>query len=1002
MKKILSAAIAAVTAASAFSITIPETAIAENPVVQTSFTPDPAPVVFGDELYVFTGCDRDGDNDFYKMTGWQCFSTKDMKNWTDHGRILEDTSFSWCGANDAWASQCIERNGRYYFYFTTTNKSGGGRAIGVAVADSPEGPYKDVLGKPLCGPNWNYIDPTVMIDDDGQAWLMFGNPTCYYVKLKDDMITLDGEIKSFDMTEQAFGPHTAANSDDKRTCAYGEGPWICKHDNLYYLVYAAFVGKDSGESMAYATGPSPTGPWTYRGQIQKGSNCYTIHGGIVDYKDHSYYFYHMNGIPGGGVFNRSAACEEFTFNSDGSIPNLPSTSSGPEQLEALDPFVRVEAETICWCEGVKTEKCSEGGLNIGNIGDGSYIKVSGVDFGEGADKFTASVASASNGGNIEIHLDSKTGPVVGLCRVSGTGGWQSWEEVSCDVSGANGEHDLYFVFKGSDTYLLNVDWWKFSGPGGASSGDSTYFFRNGFENSTDGWSGRGAAKVSYTSDESYAGGSSAFVSGRTASWNGIGKNLGYKFKAGESYSFSANVKYSSGEPTNTFHFTLQYNDANGEPVYKKIDTKTVPKGEWTQLSNTGFTIPEGAKNCYIYVETEGDDGIDFYVDDIAAAVSGTVIAGAGSPDVSVIPGDLNFDGIINVFDMIIARKTYVSKFSTGINDKKLLKAADVDGNGDYTIADMVQIANFLLGRSKKFEETASKTTTSATTTTTITTTTGKTPNGNYMDTISNDMQINAPDSFFNSRSGVDYGKSEVVKYFSEDGNCEKSMTVILPPGYSENEKYPVLYVLHGIGGDHNSMPRMGVQTMLGNLIADGKSEKMIIVCPSMLTGQGNPMAFNQETMRMYDLIREDIENSIMPYMEQHYSIKTGRENTAITGFSLGGREALYCGITHSQNYGYVGSACAAPGIFPTVDTFMTHEGSLKQESEFKPSVMPEMILISAAQNDGVVGTYPESYHNALTGNGVQHLWQIIPQGDHGNETVKPHMYNFLRYVFKAE
>ncbi len=114
---------------------------AENPIVQTAFTPDPAPVVFGDELYVFTGCDRNAENDFYKMTGWQCYSTKDMKNWTDHGRILEDTSFDWCGENDAWASQCIERNGKYYFYFTTTNKSGGGRAIGVAVADKPEGPY---------------------------------------------------------------------------------------------------------------------------------------------------------------------------------------------------------------------------------------------------------------------------------------------------------------------------------------------------------------------------------------------------------------------------------------------------------------------------------------------------------------------------------------------------------------------------------------------------------------------------------------------------------------------------------------------------------------------------------------------------------------------------------------------------------------------------------------------------------------------------------------------
>ena len=458
MKKKLAICAAGVVCLSVLTQTAPIISHADNPIVQTSFTPDPAPVVFGDELYVFTGCDREGDNDFYKMTGWQCFSTKDMKNWTDHGRILEDTSFSWCNENDAWASQCIERNGKYYFYFTTTNKAGGGRAIGVAVADSPEGPYSDPLGKPLCGPNWDYIDPTVIIDDDGQAWLMFGNPRCYYVKLKEDMVTLDGQIQQFEMNENAFGP--TSNAD--RTSAYGEGPWICKHGDLYYLVYAAFVGADRGESMAYATGPSVTGPWTYRGQIQTGSNCFTIHGGIVDFKDHSYYFYHMNGLRGGGVYNRSAACEEFTFNPDGTIPLIESTKEGPDQLEAVNPYERVEAETMSWSSGIKTEKIDAGTLAIGYIENGDYVKVSGVDFGEeGAGEFYASVSSNGSGGKIELHLDSETGPVVGTVTAPVTGGWQAWETVSGEVSGATGKHDLYLRFAGDDGYLFNVDWWQF-------------------------------------------------------------------------------------------------------------------------------------------------------------------------------------------------------------------------------------------------------------------------------------------------------------------------------------------------------------------------------------------------------------------------------------------------------------------------------------------------------------------------------------------------------------
>ena len=455
-KKIIrGAAVAAMACISAACLPGSLSAKAHNPIVQTSFTPDPAPVVFGDELWVFTGCDKDAANSNYTMVGWQAFSTKDMQNWTDHGMILKDNEFSWCTEGNAWASQCIERNGKYYFYFTTTDGNGRGRAIGVAVADKPEGPYKDVLGKPLCGPNWWYIDPTVIIDDDGQAWLMFGNPTCYYVKLKEDMVTLDGPIQEFPMTSVAFGP-------GKNGCGYGEGPWIYKHDSLYYLVYACFYGSDSGESQAYATSSSVTGPWKFGNQIQKQSNCFTTHGGIIDYKGHSYLFYHKNGLKGGGTFNRSASCEEFTYNPDGSIPMINFTDEGPAQLESVDPYQRVEAETINSASGIKTEKIDAGTLAIGYIENGDYTKISGVDFGDkGASEFYASVASNGQGGKIEVHLDSATGPIVGTVDCPVTDGWQNWVTVNGKVSGAEGKHDLFLRFSGGDSYLFNVDWWQF-------------------------------------------------------------------------------------------------------------------------------------------------------------------------------------------------------------------------------------------------------------------------------------------------------------------------------------------------------------------------------------------------------------------------------------------------------------------------------------------------------------------------------------------------------------
>ena len=438
---------------------------AENPIAQTAFTPDPAPVVFGDTLYVYTGRDREGNNDFYYMTGYQVFSTTDMKNWVNHGCIMEDTDFSWGKKDSAWASQCIERNGKYYFYVTMECASGGGRGIGVAVADSPTGPFKDALGKPLAGPNWDYIDPTVIIDDDGQAWLMFGNPSCYYVRLNEDMISTNGQIGKFDMNQQAFGPSARGDS------SYGEGPWIYKRNDLYYLVFAAFYGSDGDESMGYSTAPSVTGPWTYKGQIMKPHNCFTTHGGIIEYKDHAYLFYHKNGLKGGSTFNRSACVEEFEFGADGSIPLLSPSDSGPKQLEALNPYKKTEAETICTSEGVKVENASEGCTNLAFIENGDYVMVSGVDFGKGADSFKASVASEGDGGKIEIHLDKKDGPLIGSCDVSPTSGWQDYTLTSCDISGAEGEHDVYFVFTGGSSYLFNVDWWQFGSPYFSETGE---------------------------------------------------------------------------------------------------------------------------------------------------------------------------------------------------------------------------------------------------------------------------------------------------------------------------------------------------------------------------------------------------------------------------------------------------------------------------------------------------------------------------------------------------
>ena len=162
--------------AAAMATAIP--ASAQNPIVQTWFTSDPAPLVSNGRMYVYTGHDEDGA-DFFWMNEWRVYSSDDMVNWTDHGSPLNLSTFAW--ADDrAWASQCVERNGQFYWYICAHCKHSTGMAIGVAVSDSPTGPFRDAIGQPLyTDERWDHIDPTVMIDSDGQAWIMWGNPRVY-------------------------------------------------------------------------------------------------------------------------------------------------------------------------------------------------------------------------------------------------------------------------------------------------------------------------------------------------------------------------------------------------------------------------------------------------------------------------------------------------------------------------------------------------------------------------------------------------------------------------------------------------------------------------------------------------------------------------------------------------------------------------------------------------------------------------------------------------------
>lgn len=458
---------------------LPSVSFADNPIAQNVYTADPAPMVYDGRMYVYTSHDED-DSTYYTMNDWKCYSTTDMVNWTDHGTVMSYKNFSWAKENSAWAGQCIERDGKFYYYVPLQDTTGD-TVIGVAVGDSPTGPFTDPIGKPLIKGGWGNIDPTAFVDDDGQAYLYWGNPDLRCVKLKDNMIETDGEIKEWTLTgdnlseehiqdmQAQFG---VSNSPDRRPTLYEEGPWFYKRGDLYYMVFA---GNGIPERLDYSTSTSPMGPWTYRGMIMnssyngKGSGSFTNHPGIADYKGHSYLFYHTGKLPGGGGFTRSVAVEEFTYNADGTFPEIPFTDEGVSALENLNPYVRTEAETLAWGNGLESETCPQGGINLCAIGNGDNLKVKDVDFGsEGAAVFTASVACGAKvnfrqGGTIELHLDSKDGTLIGTLPVSYTGGWDTYKEITTNVTNAKGVHDVYMVFRGEQKdEIFNFDYWKFT------------------------------------------------------------------------------------------------------------------------------------------------------------------------------------------------------------------------------------------------------------------------------------------------------------------------------------------------------------------------------------------------------------------------------------------------------------------------------------------------------------------------------------------------------------
>lgn len=392
--------------------------------------------------------------------------------------------------------------------------------------------------------------------------------------------------------------------------------------------------------------------------------------------------------------------------------------------------------------------------------------------------------------------------------------------------------------------------------------DNSYLLECSFENGENGFEGRGGATVSASSKAAYEGSGSLYCSGRSEAWQGASIALGSNFMAGESYSFSVNVMYERGSASDIFHFTMQYNDDSGEAHYEKIDTKSVNKGEWTQLANKSFMIPNNASDISIYVETDASTG-DFYIDELKIAENGTEIAGA-----HFLLGDVNSDGVIDSLDMISARKLLL----TEDKNPMLVKAADVDKSTVYELNDLVLLQSFILGNISEFPDNTPEV---------IVPPEDEFPSFDYDPAV---RYREAPGNYFGSCAQ----EGRVIKESYNGINGQNSLNVYLPYGYDESKRYNIFYLMHGGGENENTLfynDDTQIQHMFDHMIMNGEMEPMIVVTPT----------FNKtEAGKFYDELRR----SVIPFVEGKYStyanmdtsaesVAASRMHRAYGGFSMG-------------------------------------------------------------------------------------------------------------------
>ena len=439
-KRLITAVAGLLTATSAF---------ATNPLITDQFTADPTARVFEGKVYVYPSHDirepagYKGRPNWFVMEDYHVFSSDNLTDWKDHGVILTRSDVEWAdqSAYAMWAPDAVFKDGKYYFYFPAMAKGGGFR-IGVAISDRPYGPFKPVA-TPIEGVKG--IDPAVLIDKDGSAYLFYSMERIFAAKLKPNMLEIEGEPIVFDKLPKK---------------GLQEGPFVFERNGLYYLTYPHVENKI--ERLEYATSTSPLGPYTWAGVIldESTSGCWTVHHSIVDFQGQSYLFYHDRDLSPSFDKRRSIRADKLFFNADGTIQKVTPTLRGVGLVQATSQ-IQIDRYSATSGEGVAVSFLDDANPHAGwktKFGSAnSWVRFNNVDFGKGAQKKVDVRAKTSGKGTLEVRLDKPDGPLLARVRVGNGVDWNTTSASAKKIPA--GVHDLVVIQVGTEP--VEVDWLGF-------------------------------------------------------------------------------------------------------------------------------------------------------------------------------------------------------------------------------------------------------------------------------------------------------------------------------------------------------------------------------------------------------------------------------------------------------------------------------------------------------------------------------------------------------------